>query len=137
MKNTDVRPPVLILALALLIALSGCARGPANSNSNLIANVNVNVNANASTGANINASTAPSVIAAREPDTYRATLVFAAETEGGDKAIGIPALCRSRKSGNDRRLSLNYLMDRIWFTSKRPACNTESRRTKAVCRVDT
>ena len=79
-------------ALALLIALSGCARGPANSNSNLTANVNVNVNANASTGANINASTAPSVIAAREPDTYRATLVFAAETEGGDKAIGIPQL---------------------------------------------
>jgi hypothetical protein len=106
MKNTDVRPPVLILALALLIALSGCARGPANSNSNLVANVNANVNANASTASNINASTAPSTIAAREPDTYRATLVFAAETEGGDKAIGIPELsAQVAKSGNDRRLS--------------------------------
>jgi hypothetical protein len=106
MKNTDVRPPVLMLVLALLIALSGCARGPANSNSNLTANVNVNVNANASTGANINASTAPSTIAAREPDTYSATLVFAAETEGGDKAIGIPELsAQVAKSGNDRRLS--------------------------------
>jgi hypothetical protein len=106
MKNTDVRPPVLMLVLALLIALSGCARGPANSNSNLTANVNVNVNANASTGANINASTAPSTIAAREPDTYSATLVFAAETEGGDKAIGVPELsAQVAKSGNDRRLS--------------------------------
>jgi hypothetical protein len=106
MKNTDVRPPVLMLVLALLIALSGCARGPANSNSNLTANVNVNVNANASTGANINASTAPSTIAAREPDTYSGTLVFAAETEGGDKAIGIPELsAQVAKSGNDRRLS--------------------------------
>jgi len=106
MKNTDVRPPVLMLVLALLIALSGCARGPANSNSNLTANVNVNVNVNASTGANINASTAPSTIAAREPDTYSATLVFAAETEGGDKAIGIPELsAQVAKSGNDRRLS--------------------------------
>jgi hypothetical protein len=106
MKNTDVRPPVLMLVVALLIALSGCARGPANSNSNLTANVNVNVNVNASTGANINASTAPSTIAAREPDTYSATLVFAAETEGGDKAIGIPELsAQVAKSGNDRRLS--------------------------------
>ena len=105
MKNTDVRPPVLILVLAFAIAVSGCARGPAN-NSNLTANVNVNVNANASTGANINASTAPSTIAAREPDNYRATLVFAAETEGGDKAIGIPPLSAEvAKSGTDRRLS--------------------------------
>ena len=104
MKNTDVRPPVLIFVLAFVIAASGCARGPAN-NSNLTANVNVNVNASPS-GANINASTAPSTIAAREPDTYRATLVFAAETEGGDKAIGIPPLSAEvAKSGNDRRLS--------------------------------
>ena len=105
MKNTDVRLPVLMLVLALASALSGCARGPAN-NSNLTANVNVNVNANASTGTNINASTAPSTIAAREPDSYRATLVFAAETEGGDKAIGIPELsAQVAKSGSDRRLS--------------------------------
>ena len=109
MKNTDVRPPVLTLVLtvvsAIVIAASGCARGPAN-NSNLTANVsNVNVNANPS-GANINASTAPSTIAAREPDTYRATLVFTAETEGGDKAIGIPTLSAEvAKSGADRRLS--------------------------------
>jgi hypothetical protein len=105
MKNTDVRLPVLMLVSALAIALSGCARGPANTNSNLTANVNVNVNANAS-GSNINSTTAPSTIAAREPDTYRATLVFAAETEGGEKTVGIPELSAEvAKNGNDRRLS--------------------------------
>ena len=107
MKNTDVRPPVILLVLAIsivVIAASGCARGPA-ANANINTNTNVNVNANA-TGANINASTAPSTFAAKEPDTYRATLVFSAETEGGDKAIGIPTLTAEvAKSGADRRLS--------------------------------
>ena len=109
MKNTDVRPPVLMLVItvvsAIVFASSGCARGPA-TNSNLTANVNAaNVNASPS-GANINSATAPSTIAAREPDSYRATLVFAAETEGGDKAIGIPTLSAEvAKSGADRRLS--------------------------------
>src|SRR5215216_1313369 len=110
MKNTDVRPPVLMLVLtvvsAIAIAASGCSRGPAN-NSNLTANVNANVNVNANpSGANINASTAPSTIAAKEPETYRATIIFTAQTEGGDKAIGIPPLSAEvAKSGSDRRLS--------------------------------
>jgi hypothetical protein len=102
MKNTDVRPAVLILSLAIVIALSACARGPA-VNTNV--NTNVNVNANA-TGANINATTAPSTIAAREPETYKATIVFTAETERGDKTIGIPTLSAEvARNGNDRRLS--------------------------------
>ena len=107
MKNTDVRPPVIMLVLAIsivVIAASGCARGP-EANANLNTNTNVNVNANA-TGANINATTAPSTFAAKEPDSYRATLVFSAETEGGDKAIGIPTLTAEvAKSGADRRLA--------------------------------
>jgi hypothetical protein len=107
MKKTDVRPPVIMLVLAIsivVIAASGCARGPA-ANANINTNTNVNVNANA-TGANINASTAPSTFAAREPDSYRATLVLSAETEGGDKAIGIPTLTAEvARSGADRRLS--------------------------------
>jgi hypothetical protein len=94
-----------VLAISIVvIAAGGCARGPA-ANANINANTNVNVNANA-TGANINASTAPSTFAAKEPDAYRATLVFSAETEGGDKAIGIPTLTAEvAKSGADRRLS--------------------------------
>ena len=105
MKHADVRLPVLILLLAIsgvVIASSGCARGPV-VNANV--NTNINTNANVST-ANINASTAPSTIAAREPDIYRATLVFTAETEGGEKTIGIPTLTADvAKSGADRRLS--------------------------------
>src|SRR6185503_10986503 len=107
MKKADVRPPVIMLVLAIsivVIAASGCTRGP-EANANINTNTNVNVNANA-TGANINASTAPSTFAAKEPDAYRATLVFSAETEGGDKAIGIPTLTAEvAKSGADRRLA--------------------------------
>ena len=107
MKNADVRPPVLMLVLAIsgvAIAASACARGPV-ANANVNTNLNVNVNANA-TAANINSATAPSTIAAREPDTYKATIVFTAETEGGEKTIGIPTLSADvARSGNDRRLS--------------------------------
>jgi hypothetical protein len=106
MKNTDIRPVlVLVLAVSLvLIASSACTRS-ANVNTNLNTNINTNVNANA-TGANINATTAPSTLAAREPDSYRATLVLTAETEGGDKTIGIPTLSAEvAKNGADRRLS--------------------------------
>ena len=105
MKNTDVRPVlVLVLALsAVTIISSGCARSGTVPNVNV--NTNVNVNANAS-AANINASTAPSTIAAKEPESYRATLVFSAETEGGEKTIGIPTLSAEvARNGADRRLS--------------------------------
>ena len=107
MKNTDVRRPVFILLFAIAVvavAASACSRG-ANVNTNINTNANTNVNANA-TGANVNAATAPSTIAAREPDTYKATIVFTAQTEGGDKAIGIPTLTADvARNGNDRRLS--------------------------------
>ena len=46
------------------------------------------------------------MIAAREPDAYRATLVLSAETEGGEKTIGIPQLSAEvARSGADRRVS--------------------------------
>ncbi|HEY0727533.1 MAG TPA: hypothetical protein VGD38_05635, partial [Pyrinomonadaceae bacterium] len=80
------------------------SRGPvAETNVNM--NVNTNVNANVAP-ANANAAVAPSTIAAREPDAYRATLVFSAETEGGEKTLGIPTLSAEvAKNGADRRLS--------------------------------
>lgn len=108
MKNTDVRSPVLILVLTIsviAIAMSGCARGTEKT-SNI--NTNINTNANTSvTNSNANVTTAPpSTIAAREPDAYRATLVFTAETEGGDKTIGIPTLsAQVARNGQDRRIS--------------------------------
>jgi len=108
MKNSDVRPPVLILVLAIsliVIAMSGCARGPeANANTS---NINTNINTNTSATSNANVTTAPpSTIAAREPDAYKGTLVFTAETEGGDKTIGIPTLSADvARNGNDRRVS--------------------------------
>jgi hypothetical protein len=105
MKTTDVRPPVL-LVLALSVATfvaSGCARGPVAENVNM--NVNTNTNANLAP-VNANTATAPSTLSAREPDKYRATLVFSAQTEGGEKTIGIPPLTAEvAKNGADRRLS--------------------------------
>ena len=106
MKNTDVRPPVLIVVLAISISfvMGGCARGTVSNTNNLNTNINTNtgvVNSNA----NINAAP-PSTLAAREPDTYRATLVFTAETEGGEKTVGIPPLSAEvARSGQDRRVS--------------------------------
>src|ERR1044072_2063498 len=108
MKNTDVRPPVFMLVSAIsvfVIAASGCARGPA-ANANVNTNINTNINANVVANSNINANTAPSTIAAREPDSNRPPNVYTAETEGGDKAIGIPTLSANvAKNGADRRLS--------------------------------
>ncbi|HJU92767.1 MAG TPA: hypothetical protein VJ656_07540 [Pyrinomonadaceae bacterium] len=107
MKNTDVKRPVFILLFAIAVvavAASACSRGT-NVNANITTNANTNVNANA-TGANVNASTAPSTIAAREPETYKATIVFTAQTEGGDRTVGIPTLSAEvARSGADRRLS--------------------------------
>lgn len=105
MKTADARPRVLIFVLALsLIAFSACTRGPAETNVNLNVNSNANANANLAP-VNANTSTAPSALAAREPDKYSATLVFSAETEGGDKTIGIPPLSAEvARNGSDRRV---------------------------------
>jgi hypothetical protein len=89
-----------VVALGLLI--SACQPATNVNNSNLLVNVN-------SSPANVNANVpvvSPSVIAAKEPDAYRATLVLSAETEGGQKTIGIPTLSAEvARSGADRRVS--------------------------------
>jgi hypothetical protein len=106
-RAETVRPPVFVLVIsAMLVTVAGCARGPA-AETNVNLNVNTNVNANANVAAvNANSAVAPSTIAAREPDAYRGTLVFSAETEGGEKTIGIPTLSAEvAKNGADRRLS--------------------------------
>lgn len=108
MKKTDAggRGLVLVIVLAIsiiVIGMSGCSRSEVAN-----ANINTNINTNTSVvNTNSNTTTAPpSTIATREPDTYRATLVFTAETEGGEKTIGIPTLSADvARSGNDRRVS--------------------------------
>ena len=138
MKIADVRPPVFMLVLALsatLITVSGCARGPAESNVNLNVNTNANVNANV-VAANANVATAPSTLAAKEPDKYRATLVFSAETEGGEKTIGIPTLSAEvAKNGTDRRLSFKLPdgSDLVYIETQQE-CITRSRRHESSMR---
>jgi len=106
MKNTNMRAGFILLALSIFaLALSSCSRG-ANVNTNINTNANLNVNVSPAAGANVNAATAPSTIAAREPDVYKATIVFTAQTEGGDRTVGIPPLSADvARNGNDRRLS--------------------------------
>ena len=108
MKNTDVRLPVFISVLAIsiiVIAMSGCGRPTENSNINTNINANANVNTNTTVTSNVNAA-APSTLAAREPNTYSGVLVFTAETEGGEKTVGIPTLSAAvARNGEDRRVS--------------------------------
>jgi hypothetical protein len=77
-----------------------------DSNANANANANANTNSQAST-ANVNSNSESAnsgpTINTREPDKYSATLVFSIETEGGDKAIGIPSLAvQVARNGDDR-----------------------------------
>lgn len=92
----------LVSLFAFSLFLSACQ--PAGNT-----NVNMNISANANTSPNnlnANVEVSPSMIAAKEPDAYRATLVLSAETEGGDKTIGIPQLSAEvARSGADRRVS--------------------------------
>ena len=96
---------ISFLMISLLgLAGSACQRAEPNAN----ANANLTANANTSpTSANANVSPAPAAaLSAREPDKYRAVLVFSAETEGGQKTIGIPTLSAEvARNGADRRVS--------------------------------
>jgi hypothetical protein len=113
MKTTVLKTPqwISLLVISLLgLAGSACQRADtnANTNSNLTANANLSpTNANANANANANLSPEPaSVSTAREPEKYRAVLVLSAETEGGQKTIGIPSLsAQVARNGADRRVS--------------------------------
>jgi len=105
MKTAAMKTPLLIsLLTTVLLALGATACQKTDTN----ANTNVTVNANTSP-ANANANISPaatSVISTREPEKYRATLVLSAETEGGQKTVGIPTLSAAvARNGADRRVS--------------------------------
>jgi hypothetical protein len=94
---------ICLLTIGILILVgSACQKVDTNANTNLSANANTSpTNANA----NLSPETI-SAIAAREPEKYRAILVFSAETEGGEKTVGIPTLSAEvARNGADRRVS--------------------------------
>lgn len=98
----------LVLGLLLLFSTSACQPG-GNSNANSTANANTQpANANHSGAGPITNSENSGnalTINAREPEKYSATLVFSIETQGGDKAIGIPSLAlQVARNGDDRRV---------------------------------
>ena len=101
-----VRPSASLCLVGIAaIALIGGACQPATNT-----NANANVTVNANTGpanTNVNVSAAPTAgIGAREPNAYRATLVLSAETEGGEKTIGISTLSAEvARNGVDRRVA--------------------------------
>ena len=105
MKTAQFKTPQFISLLAIgLLALAGsaCQKTDPNANANLTVNANT-LSANANTNAS---PISASVIAAREPEKYKATLVLSAETEGGQKTIGIPTLSAEvARNGADRRVS--------------------------------
>lgn len=91
-----------LIIILLGFGATACQRADTNTNSNVTANANTSP-------ANINANISPApsgTIATREPEKYRAVLVFSAETEGGQKTIGIPSLSAEvARNGADRRVS--------------------------------
>ncbi len=102
--NRDRRVSKTLILCGGLLALfiSACkpmenTNANANANANAQpANVNANINSSATSGPTINA---------REPEKYSATLVFSVETQGNEKAVGIPSLSvQVARNSADRRL---------------------------------
>ncbi|HEY5885198.1 MAG TPA: hypothetical protein VIT88_10955 [Pyrinomonadaceae bacterium] len=100
MKSVNSKKSLLLCVLTSLLLASACQR---TDNTN----TTVTTNANITPAANTNSSpVSGSTIVTREPEQYRATLVFSAETEGGEKTIGIPSLSAEiARNGADRRVA--------------------------------
>jgi hypothetical protein len=94
-----------IVSSAALLLVSACKpMTTTDSNANANANTNANSRASADNSNTASENTGPS-INTREPDKYAATLTFSIETQGGDKAIGLPSLSMQvARSGDDRRV---------------------------------
>jgi hypothetical protein len=100
--NINLNNSTALILMAILLGLSvGACKPMENTNANANANsqpanANTNINSSADTGPTINA---------REPEKYSATLVFSVETQGNEKAIGIPSLSvKVARNGADRRV---------------------------------
>ena len=98
--STPIRSTFLLLISLLCLAISACQRSDTNTN--------LATNANSSPTIALASPTASAtpISAAREPEKYRAVLVFSAETEGGQKTVGIPTLSLEvARNAADRRVS--------------------------------
>jgi hypothetical protein len=104
MKWVSSRAPILfcLVFVGIVAFVIACQRTDTNANTNT--NTSLTANTNSSP---VNANASPeSAIAAREPEKYSATLVFSAETEGGEKTLGIPTLsAQVARNGADRRVA--------------------------------
>jgi len=109
MLSSNFKPTSLLVAIAALTfatIVSGCGTATnTNTNTNTVVNTNTNLNSNTNANAN-SSSDSLAGITAREPDKYRATIVLSAETEGGEKTIGIPTLSANiARNGDARRVA--------------------------------
>ena len=106
MRQIELRRVSEVGLITAITVLAFACQPVRNINSNVNANANSNNNANsAMSNDNSSSDNSGPSINTREPDKYSATLVFSIETEGGDKAIGIPSLnLQVARNGDDRRL---------------------------------
>jgi hypothetical protein len=97
------------LPLAVLLALAGSAcQQSAVTNTGANANNSNTATTATNTSGVTTAVPAGSVINAREPEKYSATLVFSAETEGGDKALAVPSVAAEvARNGQQQRIAFN------------------------------
>lgn len=94
-----------VACLVVLLGILGIACQRADTNVNVNSNLSANANLSPAANANVEPGTI-ATIAAREPEQYRAVVALTAETEGGEKAIGIPTLSAEvARNGNDRRVA--------------------------------
>jgi len=107
-RHLFLLPGGTLVTLLFLVLLAGCQppkTTDTNANANANANANSNANANTSSVNTNSSSDNTASINTREPDTYAANLVFSIETQGGDKAIGVPPLSiQVARSRDDRRV---------------------------------
>ncbi len=105
MSNSKSPKLIIVCALTLVFALGAC-QPAANTNSNANLNANTNANSNiAVSNTNTSSENSSPIINTREPDKYSSTLVFSVQTQGGEKAIGIPPLSIGvARNGDDRRV---------------------------------
>lgn len=102
LKFSDTLCVTLLLTLAL--AGAACQPGTVTTNTN-VSTANAN-------GANANTAATPPLVSAasietREPEQYKATLVFTATAEGQSKALQLPI--DVARSGDNRRYAFNNI----------------------------